>query len=102
MILELALTGVPAVAFGAAYWRLKRGLTERLYQRQVVMDKQQKVLRREVERTRAEAQRTVEASAQAVARARQIEENARLSHRKLERTLESPTLARVLERDSNG
>lgn len=102
MILEIALTALPAAAFGGAYWRLKRSLAERLYRRQVVMDKQQKVLRREVERTRQEAQRTVEASARAVELAKRIEENARLSHRKLDRALDSPTLARVLERDSHG
>ena len=80
MILDIALWVVALAFICATHYRTKKNLAERLYQRQVVMDKQHKVLRRDVQRLNRQAD-------QALEKARSHHQSVKDLHRKVDRTL---------------
>lgn len=81
MILDIALW-VAALAFVVVtHYRTKKSLAEQLLRRQVVMDKQHKVLRRDVARLNRQAD-------QALEKARSHHQSVKDLHRRVNRTLE--------------
>lgn len=81
MILDIALWVVALAFIVATHYRTKRALAERLQMRQVVMDKQHKVLRRDVARLNKRADEALE-------KAREHHQSVKDLHRKVNRTLE--------------
>jgi uncharacterized protein YoxC len=80
VILDIALWVVALVCICVVHYRTKRSLSERLYQRQVVMDKQHKVLRRDVARLTKQADEALE-------RSKSHHQSVKDLHRKVDRTL---------------
>lgn len=81
MILDIALWVIALAFVVATHFKTKRDLAERLYQRQVVMDKQMKVLRRDVARNNRLAKEALE-------KARAHHQSAKDLNRQVIRTLE--------------
>lgn len=101
-MIEAVLLAVALVAVAVSNWRIQVRLAERLYRRQVAMDRQHKALRREVERTRKQALEMKGRADEALALTDELRVSAQTAHRKVDRALEDPRLARVLRRNDGG
>lgn len=80
VILDIALWVVALVFVVVTHYRTKKALAEKLYARQVVMDKQHKALRRDVARLNRQAD-------QALEKARAHHQSVKDLSRKVDRTL---------------
>ena len=87
-----------AVVMVFVHRRAVKRLAERLYARQVMMDKQHKVLRREVARDLKRIEKLHEEAVSACERTEALEQSARSFHRRADRALTDPGLLRVLRR----